>query len=610
MTFLDRQISQARRRLTGNVLLHDLSIALLVASGLWALLIVVVRLFALGVPLGLAGGIAAGAAAVAGLVATLMRRPTELQAAVALDSAAGLKERLSTALLVRRETDPFTRAAVQDAEKTAAQVHVPAHLRYRAPGVWPWSAATVTAAVLLVLFMPSLDLLARNNPDEQPAATREQVKAEQQAIKAEMDQKIAKVKELAQDNPKLQDLMKDLQPLDMPETQPSTPDDVRRNAVQQIDNVREKLERELEKAEDSGLKQAQRMFQQLNEPGSQKSDDKLSQSLASGDFEAAKQAMKEMADDIAEAAKKADDPESQQKLAEMSQKLEQLAKQISELSDTTRLQKELENKGGLSAEEAKKLLEQMKKMDGKQLEKELQKQLGEKGVPPKQIQDLAKKMQQQQQAQKQCQKMAQCMSKAAQAAQQCKGGGANSQQGASQAANALSDAASQLSEMEMTEQMMNELEAQLSEFEKMKQGGCEGQCKGGGYQPGREGGNKIGEQGPNAGLGYGSKIGKERTAYNKTPEKAKSRYQGGAIIGRMLVEGPQVRGQASAEDVAAAAAEVNDQLDNVEREDVPRQYHKALREYFDRLAGLMREQQGAPAEEKKAEPAPKNEGDE
>jgi chemotaxis protein histidine kinase CheA len=609
MTFLDRQVSQARRRLTGNVLLHDLSLALLFAAGVWALLIVVVRALGLAVPIGLAGGIAAGAAVVAGVAATVLRRPTVLQAALALDAAAGLKERLSTALLVQREADPFARAAVQDAEKKAASVHVPAHIRYSAPGLWPWSAATVLAALLLGLFMPTLNLLARNKPEEQPTATREQVQAEQQAIKAELEQKLAKVKELAQENPKLQNLANELKPLELPDTEPTTPDDVRRNAVQQIDNVREKLERELEQAEDSGLKQAQRMFQQLNEPGSQKANDKLSQSLASGDFEAAKQALKDMAEDIAEAAQKADDPEAQQKLAEMSQKLEQLAKQISELSDTTRLQKELENKGGLSAEEAKKLLEQMKNMDAKQLEKELQKQLGEKGVPPKQIQELAKKMQQQQQAQKQCQKMSQCMSKAAQAAQQCKGGGANSQQSASQAANALSDAASQLSDMEMTEQMMNELQAQLSEMDKMRQGVCEGQCQGKGDKPGRRDGGNIGTQGPNEGLGYGSRIGKERTAYNKTPEKAKSRYQGGAIIGRMLVEGPQVRGQASAEDLTAAEAEVRDQLDNVEREDVPRQYHKALREYFDRLAGLMKEQAGTPAEEKKAEPA-KSAGDE
>jgi hypothetical protein len=59
----------------------------------------------------------------------------------------------------------------------------------------------------------------------------------------------------------------------------------------------------------------------------------------------------------------------------------------------------------------------------------------------------------------------------------------------------------------------------------------------------------------------------------------------------MLVEGPQVRGQATAEQLSAAQAEVRDQMDAVEREEVPRQYQRALREYFERLAGLMRAQQ-------------------
>ena len=273
----------------------------------------------------------------------------------------------------------------------------------------------------------------------------------------------------------------------------------------------------------------------------------------------------------------------------MQKQLVRLADQLSKLSDTVKLQKELENKAGLSAEDAKKLLDQLKNMDPQQLQKELQKRLGDKGVSQKQIQELAKKMQQQQKAQKSCQNLSKALSKAAQACQKCQSPG-SSGSGASQASNALSDAASQLSELEMSEQLLNELEAQISDFEDMRDSVCKGgMCPGG--QCGRPG--RLGLQGPNAGLGLGERVGKERVAYSRKPTKVKSRFQSGTVIGRMLVEGPQVRGEATADEYAAAQSEVRDALDNVEREDVPRQYHKSLRAYFERLAGLMQEQQAA-----------------
>ena len=202
---------------------------------------------------------------------------------------------------------------------------------------------------------------------------------------------------------------------EMPEGPNVTPDDVRRKAVQRIDDVREKLQREMEQGGDEALKEARRTFNKLNEPGEKPASDKLSQTLASGDFAGAKQALEDIAKDIEDAAKHTDNPEAQQKLAQMQEQLQKLANQLSELSDTTHLQKELENKAGLTPEEAKKLLDELSKMDPKQLEKELQKRLGDKGVSQKQVQDLAKKMQQQQQSKKSCQNLSQALSKAAQA---------------------------------------------------------------------------------------------------------------------------------------------------------------------------------------------------
>ena len=587
MSMLDQQVGRARRRLSNNVFLQWLSVGVLLAGGLWTLAILVVRLFALPVPLVYGAWVAAVVAALFALIWTGVTRPSALHAAVTLDAAAGLKERLSTALLVRGLADPFARAAVNDAEKAASRLHVPAHIRHRPPALWPWSTAVVLVALILLWFMPTVDLLAKGSESES-RVPRAVVEAEQRTIKAEFDERLNQLKELARENPDLKGVTEDLQPLELPDTPGMTPEDVRREAVKRIDAVSDKLQRELGATSENPLSEMKRRLGQLQPQGGDKSTAKLSEALAAGDLEGAKQALQSLAEQVQEAAQSASDPETQRRLAEMQEQLTRLADQVSKLSDTVQLQKELQNKAGLSEEQAKKLLDELAKMDPKQLVKELQKQLGGQGLSQQQIQQLAKKIQQNQQAKQACQKLAQSLAKAAQGAQQCNSpGGASA--GASNAANALSDAASQLSDLEMSEQLAKELEARLSDLDRLRDDVCQGNCQG--DYPGGRPCNRIGRQGPKAGLGLGSRIGKEKAAYQTDPTKAKTRFQGGTVIGQMLVDGPQVRGEASAEALTAAAAQVRDALDAIEREEVPRQYRKVLQEYFERLAGLVRAKQ-------------------
>ena len=135
----------------------------------------------------------------------------------------------------------------------------------------------------------------------------------------------------------------------------------------------------------------------------------------------------------------------------------------------------------------------------------------------------------------------------------------------------------------MAEQMMNELEAQLAELEDLKAGVCQGD----GMGLGEGDPNNIGQQGPRAGYGYGSRIGKKRGAHQYKAVKAKTRTQGGQIIGQMLIDGPQVKGEATAEVTEAVNSAVRDAEDAVEREEIPRQYQRVVQLYFERLAGLM-----------------------
>ena len=58
--------------------------------------------------------------------------------------------------------------------------------------------------------------------------------------------------------------------------------------------------------------------------------------------------------------------------------------------------------------------------------------------------------------------------------------------------------------------------------------------------------------------------------------------------GQMLVDGPQIKGQANAELREAVGAATRDAQDAIDRDQVPRQYQSAVQKYFEQLAGLLR----------------------
>ena len=405
-----------------------------------------------------------------------------------------------------------------------------------------------------------------------------------------LQDQIARVRQRLQDKPELAGLQDGLDKLELPDEPTKTPEDVRREAVKRIEKVADKLRQQLENDALESLDELKKELEKLETPEGDDPGSKLAQALASGDMEAARKAMSDLKKMLEEAAQSGD-AEAKQKLAEMQQKLENLSKQLSKLGDQKKLLKDLENKGGLSEEQAKRLLEKLKGMDPKQVSEELQKQLAKSGMTPEQVEEMAKKIMQNQKAMQQCKSMAQAFSKMAQACQQCQQG----QSGAGEGMKGAMDAAmGQLSELEMAEQMMSELEAQLAELEDLKAGVCQG-CQGNFPRDP----NKIGSPGQNPGLGYGPWSHKQRGAHQYKASKAETRTKGGQIIGQMLIDGPQVKGEASTEVTDVVASAYRDAQDAIEREDVPRQYQRVVQYYFERLAGLAEAKAKAEAEEDK-----------
>ncbi len=594
MSMLDQQVRHTRFRLTMNVVLRHVALGVLVAAIAWLVVILVEKAFVLGIPLWPSAAGAAGVGLIVAAVGAYQARIDGLAAALVLDQAAGLKERVSTALTCRQSPEPFAQATVHDAEQTVGGVHVPSHVRYRAPELWPWSLATVVVALIFFRFMPPLNLFAGEEPEDEEALAA--VIEERQNVEIALQAQMQKVKQRLEDKPALAELQGEIEKLELPNEPTKTPEDVRREAVKKIEKVADKWKQRLEADDLKSLDQLKRELAKLETPEGDDPGSKLTQALASGDMEAAKKAMADLKKMLEEAAESGD-AAAKQKLAEMQQKLDDLAKQLAKLGDQQKLLKDLENKAGLSEEEARKLLEELAKKDPQKLAEELQKRLADSGLTQEQIKEMAKKIAQNQKAAQQLKSMAQAMAQTAQACKQCQQGAQGDAAAAAAMQAGMQGAMGQLSDLEMAEQMMNELEAQLAELEDLKAGVCQGpgQCQGS-PDP-----NKIGQQGPQEGYGYGSRIGKQRGAHGLKASKAKTRTQGGQIIGQMLIDGPQVKGEATAEATEAVNSALRDAEDAVEREEIPRQYQRVVQLYFERLAGLMSNKAEPEPEEDQAE---------
>lgn len=289
------------------------------------------------------------------------------------------------------------------------------HLPYRAPGLWPWSLAGLTTAVLFYALMPQMDLLASSKKpgrEQRPPNV-----AEATAVKVQVNEQLARVREMAAQNKKLAEVAQKLDPLQMKEGPETTPDDVRREALKRIDSVKDKLEREATSPEMNAMRELTRQLSKLEPRRGDDAASKLSEALASGDMKAAREAMEQLKKAVEEAQAKGDE-QSRQQLEEMSRRLEELSKQLERAAeDKTPMSKELENKAGLSKEDAEKLLEQLSKMDPQQMQQAIQQAMQQsqqcQNMSQQQMQQmaqqLAQQLQQKKQAQQQCQALAQAL---------------------------------------------------------------------------------------------------------------------------------------------------------------------------------------------------------
>src|ERR1019366_1496328 len=206
----------------------------------------------------------AGVATLSAVIYSFIKKPNPHEAAVAIDRVLGLKEIFSTALFVRSSTDPFARATVSAAERTADNVS----LSKRFPLAFPRSAYWSVAAGALVLFtiwlLPSFDLFGRQAKHE--ALAEQQVKRDE--AKKTVERALATVSsypKALQSDQAIQMARKDLEAL---LNKPiADPDRATRTAFKALEQSNDALKEEIRKSSQYAIaKSNEKMLKSLNPP--------------------------------------------------------------------------------------------------------------------------------------------------------------------------------------------------------------------------------------------------------------------------------------------------------------------------------------------------------
>ncbi|MHC4081709.1 MAG: hypothetical protein ACYTFF_01790 [Planctomycetota bacterium] len=539
-------LKTATRRLLFSSLLAHAHVAVIVLAGLVLVLLVAERVGP--APFWPWPWLLPALAVVGALVAGRLwyaRRPTEMQVAVEVDERLDLRERLSTALHCQRRTDPFARAAVEDAVGTARDPKVRERLRRRFAVVSPrrwWMSPLLLLAAVGISFVPALDLFARETPED-PQYT-ETVLRRNEAIEA--------VIKPIEENPQLQEELSDL--LGELANEGPDPDNlktreaIQRDAIKKLTDLNKRLDEILNGPKGKTAEALDRALEQLRTPEDGPAKE-FAEALARGDFKAAQEALARLQE---EAAKGNLTPEQQEQLA---QQLADLAKQLEQLAQQQQQMEQLLQQAGLDPNLAKDL---------QALQQALQ---NNQGLNEQQKQQMMQMARAQQAAAGMCQGLGQGLNQMAQQMQMGQFGQAGQQ------------AADQLNDMEALQQMLQQAQAAAN--------ACQGQCQGLGQGLAMQQamqwwinqGGAFGQRGQ----GAGGKAPIAPTPTGKKIFKAPTKTGQGDIISRQFIDGEVFVGESQAElrQVSVAVSEGYDEAQSEEQ--IPPKYVEAHKHYFGEL---------------------------
>lgn len=562
MTEIDRVLKRAALRLAAVSFLRLLVMCLTAVAAAMLLMRLGERALAFVIDWTSAWIIAASLGVSVALIWTLFTKPARLEVARRVDAGAALRESLSTAVCVQGRSDPWSRAAVDQAGDAARRVVIRDAIEIPIPRQW-WLPPLLAIAFLVAGFIPQGDLLkllsgraAREAKQTELIEAKAQVQAMNEQLKDALSKIDEKLPAQAEDG---------LQP-DQPAT-PQEPDDLRRDQMKKLTTIEERLNDLRSSDQAKAMDELKTRLEGLRQPseGSPQELNAMAQALQRGDLKSASAELSKLME------KAATNKLTDQEKAQMAKTLEGMAKQLEKLAAESKdLERKLAESGldkSLAAdpEALSKALEQAKHLTDEQ-KKQLSQQCQACKSAGGKLGELAKAMQ-----------------------KSASGGKGTGKQGAG---SGMGDMSEQLSQLEMAESQLAELEmaqnAVKGQLQQLGQSMCEGGAQG---KPGENPQWKNGPRGNSAGRANGGGGRSVEADFELNKQKVKGPNQGGPIIGTEMLEGgEQVRGEAKQAFTDAVTAGEKAATEAIENKQIPREYHEAVKNYFGRL-------------EKKAKPA-------
>ncbi len=508
-----------------------------------------------------------GGCAVLALLWTLFTLADSKAVARRVDEGANLKEAISTAIYIEKATDPWSKATIESASRSARGVRLSQAVPIQPPRFWPVPLALGLALAVVFLAFPRMDVMGWYKS----ATAKKETERQTVEVKAQVDDGKKKLDEMINKlalEPETPDANADAE-----KPAPTDPEAIRRAAVKELTKLSDRLEQLKQGDKGQKLDSIKDKLSQLQKPGDELAD--LSKALQAGDFKQAK-------------------------------------------AELMKLQEQAQS-GNMSEEDKKKLAEQFEKL-AEQMEKlaqnkeELEKKLAEAGLDPKLAsatpeelkealknaenlsEEQKKKLEEACKNQSECQNSMESMAGACQSAAQSLS--EKGEQGEGSKSGGMGDMGEQLSELEQLAMEMEMTDAALSECKSQMQSLCKGDGEGLGECAGGMEGNKpwapgytrnsggMGRGGP--GQANGGSAAESAADFETVKKKAIGAQGEGPIVGSRLVEGESIKGESKAAFSQVVATADQAATEAIEQNTIPREFHEAIKSYF----GTLKERSG------------------
>ena len=544
MDLINRQISKARRLLWTQTILNILSWCLIVAFTICFIGLLVPKIWFLPYTFeswSKVWMIGAGtAAALITAVVSFFYRPSAIHSAIEIDRRFGLRERISSAILLHpsEKESPVGEALLKDAEVKAERIEVTEHFPIRSAPQTPWVVLPLLACIAM-FWVPDAELPALS---KLPGATSErltniknQTKPILEMIKKKREEAEDKgLQEAADEFKKIEKKLEDFQ-------KSSTVDS--KKLLSDFNEIKKEIEKKKESMGGSdSVKKALEGLKDIDKGPAEK----IADSLKEGDFEKAGNELEKLLNQM----KSGNLTEDQKK---------QLAKQLDQMQKALEKAKENEQK---AIEEAKKELAKAQNSGDLEKAAKLQKKL-------EQMEANAQKS-------KSMDAVKASMQKAQQAMEQ------GDQKAAQEALESLKE---ELGDLASDQETLQEMEDMMDELQNAKKASSCSECNGAGC--GQCQSKKKGQDTKNSkggGIGAGEREEKENDVKNFDSQVREQMRKGETTFGGKI-GGPNRKGTSKEEVRAAILSSQPDDPDAIENMSLPKAQRDQQRDYFNSLRG-------------------------